>query len=44
VTEWRYGRNPYGRRRGTWELVRFNDNAHLLGTPLAGAPDYGRTA
>ncbi|HLM63198.1 MAG TPA: histidine phosphatase family protein [Acidimicrobiales bacterium] len=31
VTEWRYGPNPYGRRTAAWELVRFNDHAHLAG-------------
>jgi hypothetical protein len=31
VTEWRYGPNPYGRRTTAWELVRFNDHAHLAG-------------
>jgi broad specificity phosphatase PhoE len=35
ITEWRHGTYPYGARRGSWELVRFNDHAHLLGTPLA---------
>ena len=34
ITEWRYGRNPYGAGNETWELVRFNDHAHLVGTPL----------
>lgn len=34
ITEWRYGQNPYGRRKELWELVRFNDHAHLAGTPL----------
>ena len=34
VTEWRYGPNPYGNRSGEWELVRFNDHAHLSGTSL----------
>lgn len=34
VTEWRFGRNPYGNRNGDWELVRFNDHAHLAGTPF----------
>ena len=34
ITEWRYGKNPYGRRKELWELVRFNDHAHLAGTPL----------
>jgi probable phosphoglycerate mutase len=36
ITEWRYGANPYGTRRGSWELVRFNDHAHLAGTSLVG--------
>jgi probable phosphoglycerate mutase len=31
VTEWRFGRNPYGNRTGDWELARFNDHAHLAG-------------
>ena len=37
ITEWRRASNPYGGRNGTWELVRFNDHAHLLGTPLVDA-------
>jgi probable phosphoglycerate mutase len=32
ITEWRRAVNPYGNRTGTWELVRFNDHAHLAGT------------
>jgi|SoiMethySBSTD1v2_1073268.scaffolds.fasta_scaffold02450_12 broad specificity phosphatase PhoE len=36
VTEWRFGPNPYGNRVGEWELVRFNDHAHLAGTALSG--------
>jgi probable phosphoglycerate mutase len=36
ITEWRYGANPYGNRTGSWELVRFNDHAHLAGTSLVG--------
>ena len=35
ITEWRHGRNPYGAGNETWELVRFNDHAHLVGTPLS---------
>jgi probable phosphoglycerate mutase len=35
ITEWRYGANPYGPKNVAWELVRFNDHAHLSGTPLA---------
>jgi broad specificity phosphatase PhoE len=31
ITEWRFGPNPYGNRTGDWELVRFNDHAHLAG-------------
>jgi probable phosphoglycerate mutase len=31
LTEWRHGRNPFGRRQASWELVRFNDQAHLAG-------------
>ena len=31
-----YGANPYGNRSGDWELVRFNDHAHLAGRSLAG--------
>lgn len=34
VTEWRCAPNPYGNRTGNWELVRFNDHAHLAGAPL----------
>jgi probable phosphoglycerate mutase len=34
VTEWRCATNPYGNRTGNWELVRFNDHAHLAGTAL----------
>lgn len=34
ITEWRCAPNPYGKRNGTWELVRFNDHAHFAGTPL----------
>ena len=36
ITEWRRATNPYGNRIGAWELVRFNDHAHLAGTPLVG--------
>lgn len=36
ITEWRHAPNPYGNRSGGWELVRFNDHAHLLGTSLVG--------
>lgn len=35
ITEWRHGAYPYGVHRGSWELVRFNDHAHLLGGPSA---------
>jgi len=31
ITEWRYGPNPYGRKTVDWQLVRFNDHAHLSG-------------
>ena len=34
ITEWRRRANPYGNRSGAWELVRFNDHAHLAGTSL----------
>jgi broad specificity phosphatase PhoE len=34
ITEWRRAANPYGTRNGSWELVRFNDHAHLSGTSL----------
>jgi len=34
ITEWRRADNPYGNRVGGWELVRFNDHAHLSGTSL----------
>lgn len=33
ITEWRRRANPYSPRTGPWELARFNDHAHLLGTP-----------
>ena len=36
ITEWRRATNPYGTRTGSWELVRFNDHAHLLGASLVG--------
>lgn len=36
ITEWRKAANPYGNRSGSWELVRFNDHAHLLAASLAG--------
>lgn len=36
ITEWRRAVNPYGNRTGSWELVRFNDHAHLAGTRLVG--------
>ncbi|HEX6420431.1 MAG TPA: histidine phosphatase family protein [Acidimicrobiales bacterium] len=36
ITEWRRAANPYGTRTGSWELVRFNDHAHLFGAPVAG--------
>lgn len=31
ITEWRFGASPFGRRTHDWELVRFNDHAHLAG-------------
>lgn len=31
ITEWRYGPSPYRDRSISWELVRFNDQAHLVG-------------
>lgn len=34
ITEWRCGPNPYARRSGEWQLVRFNDHAHLAATGL----------
>ena len=34
ITEWRRMPNPYGNRSGAWELVRYNDHAHLAGTGL----------
>jgi broad specificity phosphatase PhoE len=37
ITEWRWGSNPYTYDSLEWELVRFNDHAHLAGRPaLAG--------
>lgn len=29
ITEWCYGRLPFGTQRLGWQLVRFNDHAHL---------------
>jgi probable phosphoglycerate mutase len=29
ITEWRFGRVPWRPERGGWQLVRFNDHAHL---------------
>jgi broad specificity phosphatase PhoE len=31
ITEWRYGASPYRQPARAWELVRFNDQAHLVG-------------
>ncbi|HYZ99757.1 MAG TPA: histidine phosphatase family protein [Acidimicrobiales bacterium] len=31
ITEWRFGPSPFARGALPWELVRFNDRAHLLG-------------
>jgi len=31
ITEWRYGASPYRQPASSWELVRFNDQAHLVG-------------
>jgi probable phosphoglycerate mutase len=31
ITEWRHGANPYRDRSISWELARFNDQAHLVG-------------
>jgi broad specificity phosphatase PhoE len=33
LTEWRKGTNPYQRTTLDWQLVRFNDIAHLGGNP-----------
>ncbi len=33
LTEFRWGRNPYGNPSLDWELVRYNDAAHLAGKP-----------
>jgi probable phosphoglycerate mutase len=33
ITEWRWGSNPYSYASLEWELVRFNDHAHLAGRP-----------
>jgi broad specificity phosphatase PhoE len=30
ITEWRYGASPYRQPASAWELVRFNDQAHLV--------------
>lgn len=30
ITEWCYGAPPWGSQRPGWQLVRFNDHAHLL--------------
>ncbi|HET6954104.1 MAG TPA: histidine phosphatase family protein [Acidimicrobiales bacterium] len=34
ITEWRRAINPYRDTTLDWELVRFNDYAHLVGSPL----------
>ncbi len=31
ITEWRHGASPYRLPASSWELVRFNDQAHLVG-------------
>jgi probable phosphoglycerate mutase len=31
ITEWRYGTSPYRPPASSWQLVRFNDQAHLAG-------------
>ncbi len=38
LTEWRWGANPYSRHTLEWELVRFNDHAHLAGKPALVGP------
>jgi probable phosphoglycerate mutase len=38
ITEWRRGSNPYRRTTLDWELVRFNDHAHLAGVPSLQTP------
>jgi broad specificity phosphatase PhoE len=38
ITEWRRGSNPYSYHSLEWELVRFNDHAHLAGRPALVSP------
>jgi probable phosphoglycerate mutase len=38
ITEWRWGSNPYTYDSLEWELVRFNDHAHLAGRPASVGP------